>query len=68
MSGTQEPNPPFMPMKRGDGFGFQPMGPTPLGGGMHDSFNVDAQGNLRNGHTTLEIPGGQKIRMPWEPK
>lgn len=51
---------------RGDGFCQQSAGPTPLGGDIHDSFNVSPEGDIMNGHTTIQIPGGKKIRMPWE--
>lgn len=29
-------------------------------GGVHDTFNVDAQGSLNGLHTTVEVPGGYK--------
>jgi len=58
-------NPDFHHSTNGSGFGFQPAGPTPLGGGVHDSFNVDKDGNVSNGHTTSQVPGGQKQRMNW---
>ncbi|MFH0852947.1 MAG: hypothetical protein V1853_00895 [bacterium] len=58
-------NPPFRPIN--NGFGIQPMGPTPMGGGIHDTFRVDPYGNISSGHTTAQIPGGQKIHMPWNP-
>jgi len=40
-----------------------PHGPTPLGGDIHDTFNVDRNGNLSNGHTTARIPGPKQIRI-----
>jgi len=59
---------PFKPINK-DGFGLQPLGPSPLGtGDMHESFNVDDQGNIFNGHTTIRLPGDKEARMPWEPK
>lgn len=51
-----------------DGFGIQPMGPSPLGGDMHDTFRVNEQGNIFEGHTTVRIPGGQSAHIPWSPK
>jgi len=62
------PNPPFKPIN--NGYGIQPMGgfTPPQGGGMHDTFNVNPSGNINNGHTTVQIPGGQAIRMPWVQK
>lgn len=60
-------NKPFVPLK--NGFGIQPMGPSPLGDGdMHDTFKSDSDGNISEGHTTVRIPGGKKIHMPWNPK
>lgn len=48
------------------GFGIQPSGPTPLGGDIHESFTVDPFGNISGGHTTIQIPGGPKVNLPWE--
>ncbi|MBU0707680.1 hypothetical protein KKG41_04885 [Patescibacteria group bacterium] len=59
-------NPVFRPI--GHNCGIQPMGPTPMGGQIHDTFNVTPGGNIFNGHTTAQIPGGQKIRMDWNPR
>jgi hypothetical protein len=51
------------------GWGIQPMGPSPLGNGdMHETFGVNRNGDIFGGHTTVRIPGGQEIRMPWEPR
>ena len=39
--------------------GIQGMGPSPLGtGDIHDTFNVDQNGNISNLHTTVRLPGG----------
>ncbi len=61
---------PFIPLDNPGkpGFGIQPMGPSPLGGDIHDGFNFDDKGNISGGHTTARIPGGQDIKMPWDPK
>ena len=57
-------NPDFLPTS--NGWGIQPIREsTPFGGGMHDTFRVDKSGDLSGGHTTIEIPGGQKVRLPW---
>lgn len=49
-------------------FGIQPIGPSPLGGGdTHDTFGIDKDGTVRGGHTTVQLPGGPKVRLPWEP-
>lgn len=40
-----------------------PLGPSPLGGDLHETFNVDKDGNLRDGHTTVRIKGGKKVRI-----
>lgn len=53
----------FIPLE--DGFGIQPLGPSSLGGDMHETFQVDEEGNVSNGHTTIRIPGGQEIHLPW---
>ncbi len=56
----------FKPLKDSGGWGIQPLGPSPLGSGdIHETFNVDKDGNLSGGHTTVRIPGGQDVRMPW---
>ena len=52
-----------------DGCGIQPILPLPepsLGGDMHETFTVDAHGNITGGHTTVRLPGGDHVRMPWE--
>jgi len=60
-------NKPFKPLD--DGFGIQPLGKSPLGiGDMHDTFKVDEEGNISEGHTTIRIPGGQSIKLPWGPE
>jgi len=56
-------NPNFRPLN--NGYGIQPMGPSPLGGDIHDTFRVDRSGNISNGHTTVQIPGGQKTHLLW---
>lgn len=48
-----------------DGFAIIPLGSSPLGGDMHETFQVDKTGNISNGHTTIRIPGGQDIHLPW---
>jgi hypothetical protein len=56
----------FKPLN--DGWGIQPIGPSPMGGGdIHDTFRIDPLGDIYGGHTTVQIPGGQKIHMPWDP-
>ncbi len=57
---------PFKPLK--PDFGIQPLGPSPLGGGdMHESFNITPEGDIHGGHTTVRIPGGQDVHLPWNP-
>jgi hypothetical protein len=46
---------PFIPLS--PTFFIVPIGSTPLGGDIHESFNVDSNGNLSNGHTTIQVPG-----------
>jgi len=53
----------FRPLQ--GGWGIQPIGPSPLGGDVHDTFRVNRQGNVSGGHTTARIPGGQSINIPW---
>ncbi len=53
----------FKPLK--NGFGIQPIGPSPAGGDVHDTFRVNKEGNVSGGHTTVRIPGGQKVHLPW---
>lgn len=60
-------NTPFKPLN--NGWGIQPMGPSPLGNGdTHDTFRIDSDGNLSGGHTTVRIPGGKDINIPWDKK
>lgn len=61
---NQNGNSGFIPLN--NGFGIQPLGPSPLGGDMHETFRVNEEGDLSSGHTTLRIPGGQEIQMPWK--
>ncbi|MDI6737405.1 MAG: hypothetical protein QME12_02705 [Nanoarchaeota archaeon] len=39
---------------------------TGLGGDVHDTFKIDRYDNIYGGHTTLNIPGYGKLRLPWE--
>ena len=64
MLGPTIANPAFKPISN-KGFGIQPMGPSPVGGDMHDSFNVNLNGNISGGHTTVRIKGGKDIHMDW---
>ena len=70
--GFGDSNDPFVPFgKPGkpNDFGVQPLGPSPLGGGdLHDTFGVNPDGTLKGGHTTVRIPGGQDVHLPWDPK
>jgi len=63
--GPSDPVKPFFkPLK--NGWGIQPMGTSPLGiGDIHDTFRVDSQGNISGGHTTVRLPGGKDIKLPW---
>ncbi len=54
---------PFVPLN--GGWGIQPIGPSPLGGDIHETFQVNEDGGISGGHTTVRIPGGQSIQMPW---
>jgi len=58
-------DPGFKPL--GPDFVIIPEGPSPIGGDIHESFNTDRNGNLFDGHTTIRIPGGQDINIPWSP-
>lgn len=62
---------PFKPLGKPDkpsGWGIQPLGPSPLGSGdMHDTFKTDPDGSVSGGHTTVQIPGGKNVRLPWDP-
>ena len=35
----------------------------PYANGLHDTFGYDRHGNLNDGHTTINLPGGGKIRI-----
>ena len=54
---------PFIPLR--DGYGIQPVENLPGGGDIHDTFRVDDQGDISGGHTTVRIPGGQEVHLPW---
>lgn len=59
----------FKPLENGSGYGVQPIGTPPepsLGGDMHDTFRVDPKGTITDGHTTVRIPGGLSVKLPWE--
>ncbi len=50
----------------GNDFAILPYGnQTGLGGDVHDSFNYDPLGNLRNGHTTVRLPGDLNKKINW---
>jgi len=44
-------------------FVMQGLGPSPLGGDIHESLQVDGSGNIINDHMTAQIPGGQHINF-----
>lgn len=64
---NQSGNSTFRQSINGSGYGVQPINDAtpPMGGDVHDTFQVDAQGNVSGGHTTARIPGGQDKRMDW---
>lgn len=53
-------------IKRKDGWGIQPIERLPNSGDLHDTFRVDESGQVSSGHTTVRLPGGQTVHMPWE--
>lgn len=57
-------NPGFVQL--GNGYGIQPIGPSPAGGDMHETFHVNPNGDVSGGHTTVRIPGGQDVHLPWK--
>lgn len=60
-------NPGFKQSGNNSGFGYQPIGPSPLGGGdIHDTFKVNENGDVSGGHTTVQNLGGQKINVGWD--
>lgn len=54
----------FIPLK--DGYGIQPLDPSPLGGDMHETLRVNEKGNITEGHTTVRIKGGKVVHLPWK--
>ncbi len=34
-------------------------------GHIHDNFRVDNKGSITDGHTTVQIKGGEKIPLYW---
>jgi len=63
MSGEKIDGSNFKTLK--DGWGIQPMGPSPKGGDMHETFQVNKDGDISGGHTTVRIPGGKSVSIPW---
>jgi hypothetical protein len=56
-SGVRKESGPIVKRLNSD-FVILPLGPSPLGNGdVHESFNVDREGNVTGGHTTVRIPG-----------
>lgn len=51
-------------LENSGGYAIQPLGPSPMGGDMHETFRAN-EGGLSDGHTTVRIPGGQEIHLPW---
>jgi hypothetical protein len=39
---------------------------TEMGGDVHDTFKTDRYDNPYGGHTTINIPGYNKIHLPWD--
>ena len=54
----------FKPIQ--NGYGIQPIERLPNGGDIHETFRVDREGNVTDGHTTVRLPGGQSIKLPWD--
>lgn len=65
MTAPMKPGSGFKPLKGTGGWGIQPLGSSPLGGDTHETFKVDSEGNITGGHTTVRIPGGKEIQIPW---
>ena len=40
---------------------------VPYSGGLHDTFRYDRSGNIDEGHTTINLPHGTKIRVNTDP-
>ncbi len=53
----------FIP--RSKGWGIQPITRLPMGGDIHESFRILPDGSLTGGHTTVRMPGGKEIHLPW---
>lgn len=51
-----------------NGYGVQPIKKLPGGGDIHDTFKVDEYGNVSDGHTTVRLPYGKDVKLPWAPK
>jgi len=32
---------------------------------MHETYNIDKEGNVSNGHSTVNLPNGGKVYMPY---
>lgn len=43
----------------------QNYGQFSTGGNLHDTFRVDRYENTYGGHTSVYLPGGQHIALPW---
>lgn len=53
----------FMALK--NGWGIQPIGKFSSGGDIHDTFNVNKDGNIFGGHTTIRLPYGEQKKLLW---
>lgn len=60
-----DPNPDYKPLNEA-GWGIQPLGPSPLGGDIHETFQVSEAGELHGGHTTIRLPGGATQHLDWQ--
>ena len=60
----KELTPPFKPIN--NGFGINPIGHSPIEGDVYDTFGVDKEDNIVDGHTTISIQNGQSVKLHWD--
>lgn len=54
------------PIIRPDSWVIQPVMPLPNGGDVHETFRINPKGDPEGGHTTVRVPGGDTVHLPWD--
>ncbi|OGY43852.1 MAG: hypothetical protein A2729_05200 [Candidatus Buchananbacteria bacterium RIFCSPHIGHO2_01_FULL_39_14] len=54
---------PFVPLNQD--WMVAPVEQLPGGGDIHETIKFDPQGKILDAHTTVRLPGGFDVNMPW---